>query len=713
MKRIVIATVCALFVASQMQGPNAHVHFAAAGAEVSSQAAGADWAVYHGNPNGTHYSVLDQINTQNVKGLKVAWTFETGDGLPTNDMEGDTIVVKGRMYFASPKGRIFSLNAATGAQNWVYDPAEGKAGNGSGRLRGVCYWTDGTGERILFTSGNRLIAVDANSGKLIESFGDSGKVDLTQNLGRDPHSVSVNVNSPGVIFKNLIILGSTGATPGHIRAYSVRTGKLAWIFHTIPQPGEFGYDTWPKDAWKTANGANVWSGLSLDPERGIVYLPVASAGMGFKDFYGADREGDTLFGTSLVALDANTGRRLWHYQFVKHDLWDRDPPTPATLVTVHRDGKDIPAVAQITKYGYVWVFDRVTGENLFPTQEVPVFPSTIPGEKPVTHEILPAAPEPFARQRLTEQTLTQRTPAANAAVRAHLATMSNRGRFDPPSLEGTVIFPGLDGGGEYGGAAWDPTTGILYINSNEQAYILKLRAQVKMTNGSEASAGEIYSTSCAGCHGLDRKGNPPAFPALLGVTKRMTSQQIEQRITNGSGRMPGFEGTLTKTQIEALTAFISDDNAKPESTRDGSNTSVDYIFQGYTKFLDPDGYPAVSTPWGTLNALNLNTGKYVWQIPFGEYPELKDPTTGSENYGGGIVTKGGIFFIAATVYDNKVRAFDKLTGKLLWEDTMAASGVATPSTYAVDGKQYFAVSSGGGKNPKVKNGGAVIAYALP
>ncbi len=713
MKRIVIATVCALFVASQMQGPNAHAHFAAAGAEVSSQAAGADWAVYHGNPNGTHYSVLDQINTQNVKGLKVAWTFETGDGLPTNDMEGDTIVVKGRMYFASPKGRIFSLNAATGAQNWVYDPAEGKAGNGSGRLRGVCYWTDGTGERILFTSGNRLIAVDANSGKLIESFGDSGKVDLTQNLGRDPHSVSVNVNSPGVIFKDLIILGSTGATPGHIRAYSVRTGKLAWIFHTIPQPGEFGYDTWPKDAWKTANGANVWSGLSLDPERGIVYLPVASAGMGFKDFYGADREGDTLFGTSLVALDANTGRRLWHYQFVKHDLWDRDPPTPATLVTVHRDGKDIPAVAQITKYGYVWVFDRVTGENLFPTQEVPVFPSTIPGEKPVTHEILPAAPEPFARQRLTEQTLTQRTPAANAAVREHLATMSNRGRFDPPSLEGTVIFPGLDGGGEYGGAAWDPTTGILYINSNEQAYILKLRAQVKTTNGSEASAGEIYSTSCAGCHGLDRKGNPPAFPALLGVTKRMTSQQIEQRITNGSGRMPGFEGTLTKTQIEALTAFISDDNAKPESTTDGSNTSVDYIFQGYTKFLDPDGYPAVSTPWGTLNALNLNTGKYVWQIPFGEYPELNDPTTGSENYGGGIVTKGGVFFIAATVYDNKVRAFDKLTGKLLWEDTMAASGVATPSTYAVDGKQYFAVSSGGGKNPKVKNGGAVIAYALP
>ena len=712
MKRIAIAVACALLASSQVQGPNAQAHSSATGAEPSSQASSADWAVYHGNPHGTHYSTLDQINTKNVKRLRVAWTFETGDGAPTNDMEGDTIVVKGRMYFASPKGRIFSLNAATGTQNWVYDPAEGAPVSGNGRLRGVCYWADGTDERILFTSRNRLMAVDANTGKLIESFGDTGKVDLSQDLGRDPRSVSVNVNSPGVIYKDLIILGSTGATPGHIRAYDVRTGKLRWIFHTIPHPGEFGYDTWPKDAWKTANGANAWSGLSLDPERGIVYLPLASAGMGFKDFYGADREGNTLFGTSLVALDANTGKRLWHHQFVEHDVWDRDPPTPPTLVTVRRDGRDIPAVAQIMKYGFVWVFDRVTGENLFPVQEVSAFPSTIPGEKLATHQTLPAAPEPFARQRLTEETLTQRTPAANAAVRAHLATLSNRGRFDPPSLEGTVIFPGLDGGGEYGGAAWDPETGILYINSNEQAYILQLRAQIKKTSG-EASAAEIYNASCAGCHGVDRKGNPPSFPALLGLTKRMASQQIAQMIAHGSGRMPGFEGSLSKTQIDGLTTYISDDNSKPATTTDNASANVDYVFQGYTKFLDPDGYPAVSTPWGTLNALNLNTGRYVWQIPFGDYPELNDPTTGSENYGGGIVTKGGIFFIAATVYDNKVRAFDKLTGKLLWEDTMPTSSIATPSTYAVNGKQYFAVSSGGGKNPKLKVGGGIIAYALP
>src|ERR1700677_43985 len=331
LKRIAIAVACALLASSQVQGPNAQAHSSATGTESSSQASSADWAVYHGNPQGTHYSSLDQINTKNVNRLKVAWTFDTGDGAPTNDMEGDTIVVKGRMYFASPKGRIFSLNAATGAQNWVYDPAEGTPTSGSGRLRGVCYWTDGADERILFTSRNRLIAVDANTGKLIEHFGESGKVDLSQDLGRDPRSVSVNVNSPGVVYKDLIILGSTGATPGHIRAYDVRNGKLKWIFHTIPHPGEFGYETWPKDAWTYSGGANNWAGMALDAKRGIVYAPTGSAAM---DFYGANRIGDDLFADSLIALDARTGKRIWHFQDVRHDLWDRDFPAPPVLLTL-------------------------------------------------------------------------------------------------------------------------------------------------------------------------------------------------------------------------------------------------------------------------------------------------------------------------------------------------------------------------------------------
>ena len=480
--------------------------FAAAIATSLAQSPNGKWWPGYGNgPDNSRYFASEQIKKSNVSQLQVAWNY------PYGDTSFGPVVVRGVIYGRGRNGSLVAVDAKTGKELWIRENMNGMTS------RGMNYWesSDGRDQRLIFAMNSLLQELDAKTGKSIMTFGTNGYVDLRIGIdGRDPSTIgNIQSNTPGEVFENLIILGSaTGegymSPPGDIRAYDVLDGKLVWTFHTVPRPGEFGYDTWPKDAWKTANGANAWSGLSLDPERGIVYLPLASAGMGFKDFYGADREGNTLFDTSLVALDANTGKRLWHHQFVEHDVWDRDPPTPPTLVTVRRDGRDIPAVAQIMKYGFVWVFDRVTGENLFPVQEVSVFPSTIPGEKLATRQTLPAAPEPFARQRLTEETLTQRTPAANAAVRAHLATLSNRGRFDPPSLEGTVIFPGLDGGGEYGGAAWDPETGILYINSNEQAYILQLRAQVKKTGG-EASAAEIYNASCAGCHGVDRKGNPP------------------------------------------------------------------------------------------------------------------------------------------------------------------------------------------------------------
>jgi glucose dehydrogenase len=428
-----------------------------------------------------------------------------------------------------------------------------------------------------------------------------------------------------------------------------------------------------------------------------------------KDYYGADRHGDNLFGTSLVALDANTGRRLWHFQFVKHDLWDRDPPTPPTLVTIRRDGKDIPAVAQISKTGLVWVFNRVTGESLFPLKEVPVFPSTIPGEQISPTQVMPTAPEPFARQRLTEDILTQRTPEANAAVKARLACFSNRGAFDTPSLEGTILFPGFDGGAEYGGAAWDPETGVLYINSNEMAWTITLKPRVK-AHGGALSGEAIYLNTCAACHRPDRRGSPPEFPSLLDVTKRLSSEQLAQIVSAGSGRMPGFANTLTKAEIDA----VSDENSRPAVALDFPPTAYDdFIFQGYNKFLDPDGYPAVAPPWGTLNALDLNSGKYLWRIPFGEYPELADKSTGSENYGGAVVTKGGLLFIAASIYDNKFRVFDKRSGKLLWETVMPTSSITAPATYSVQGKQYVAVAAGGGKNPKVKPGGEIIVYSLP
>ncbi len=685
--------------------------------DATSSTSGADWPWYHGNPNGTHYSTLDQITPANVKNLKVAWTFDSGDafgeGWSQSDMEGNPMIVRGRLYFISPKGRLFCLDAARGTKTWVFDPAMGAAVTTRQRLRGVSYWAEGDDERILMTFGHDLMAVNAKTGELITTFGHNGTVDLREGLGRDPASVSVAEVSPGVVYKNLIILGSTGNTPGHIRAYDVKTGEQTWIFHTIPWPGEPGYDTWPKDAWKTAMGANAWSGLTLDPEHGLVYAPLGSAGMGDKDFYGADRKGDNLFGTSLVALDANTGKRVWHFQLVRHDVWDRDPPTPPTLITVRRNGQDIPALAQPTKAGVVFILNRLTGEPLYPLTTLHPPASDIPGEVTADTQVLPAAPEPFARQKVTADLLTNRTPAAHAAVAKVFAGVSSRGPFDPPSRQGTILFSGMDGGAEWGGAAYDPETGLLYINGNEMAWIMKLKPQAPKVAGASGEA--LYRNTCAACHGDDRQGSPPEFPSLIGVASRMSPDQIATQIKNGGGRMPAFGGRYSADDIKAIVGYLSGDAAQMAKSAGAypDNSGDAWVFDGYNRFLDPDGYPAVAPPWGTLQAINVSDGKYAWKIPFGSYPELNDPATGSENYGGAVVTKGGLLFIAATIYDNKFHAYDKRTGQLLWEVTLPAAGAATPATYAVDGKQYVVIGAGGGKNAKAKPGGAMIAYSLP
>ncbi len=680
--------------------------------DATSSSSGADWPWYHGNPNGTHYSTLDQITPSNVGKLKVAWTFDSGDafgeGGNQSDMEGNPMIVRGRLFFVSPKGRLFCLDAATGKQKWVFDPSFGDVVNTKQRLRGASYWTDGDAERLLFTFRNHLMSVDAKTGQLADGFGHDGEVDLREGLGRDPLSVSVSNVSPGVVFKNLIIMGSTGNTPGHIRAYDVRSGALKWIFHTIPWPGEAGYDTWPKDAWKTAMGANAWSGLTLDPETGLVFAPLGSAGMGNKDFYGGDRAGDNLFGTSLVALDANTGKRVWHFQLVRHDVWDRDPPTPPTLITVN--GR--PAVAQTTKAGVVFILDRLTGKPLYPLQTLHPPASDVPGEVTADSQVLPVTPEPYARQQLTADLLTQRTPAAHDAVAKVFATVRSRGPFDPPSVGGTILLPGMDGGAEYGGAAYDPDTGLMYVNANEMAWILKVKAQPPMMAGRSGQA--LYQNTCAACHGEDRKGSPPEFPSLVCIGGRMTPEQIARQIHNGGGRMPAF-AQFDDADTKAIIGYLNGDAAEAQKPAPAyPSTEKDaYVFDGYTKFLDPDGYPAIAPPWGTLSAINVNTGKYAWKQPLGYYPELADKGTGSENYGGAVVTKGGLLFIAATVYDNQFRAFDKRTGKLLWQTTLPAAGVATPATYSVHGRQFVVIGAGGGKNARARPGGSIIAYSLP
>ena len=683
---------------------------------------GDDWAYYNGNPNGTHYSTRAEITPANVGRLQVAWEYDTGDafgeGGSQSDMQANPLVVSGRMFVVSPKGRLICLNAATGALLWKYDPAQGRPVKTRQRLRGVSYWRAGDDERILFSSGRYLLAIDARDGQPVGSFGDNGRVDLRGGLGRDPESVSVSNVTPGAIYRDLIIVGSTGSTPGHMRAYDVRTGKLRWIFHTIPQPGEYGYESWPKDAWKSANGANVWAGMTVDPDSGIVFLPVASAGMAEKDFYGADRRGDDLFGTSLVALDANTGRRLWHFQIVRHDLWDRDPPTAPTLVTIHRRGRDIAAVAQVTKAGLIYVFDRRTGKPLFPVRDIPVPASDVPGETAADTQPMPAAPAPFARQKLTADLLTTRTPAAHAAVLKQFQQLSSSGPFDPPSLKGTILLPGMDGGAEWGGAAWDPETGLLYVNANEMAWTLRLKPRPPQVAGEGGSA--IYANNCSACHGANRQGSGSEFPDLRAVGDRLAFDDVAGIVTGGQGRMPSFGGKLTKGQIAAVANFVltGRDEKSPPAARHANDVPPGdaYVFEGYKRFLDPDGYPAIKPPWGTLSAIDLSTGRYVWRQALGEYPELAAQglgNTGSENYGGAVVTKGGLLFIGATVFDNKFRAFDKRTGKLLWQTTLPDAGLATPATYYAGGRQFVAIAAGGGKNPKGKPGGKIVAFALP
>ncbi len=681
------------------------------------------WTIYGGTPDQIHYSSLKQINTKNVQNLKVAWTFETGDafgdGINASEMESTPVVVGKTLYIVSPKLRVFALDASTGRPLWIFDPNRGQKVLNKQRSRGVTYWSNGEDKRLFVTSRQNLYAIDASTGKAVDTFGNHGSLDLRDGLGRDPTLISAGANTPGIVFNDLLILGSTGWSPGDIRAYDVHNGKIAWSFHTIPHPGEFGYETWPKDAWKRINGANAWAGMALDAERGIVYVPTASPGAGLQDFFGGDREGDNLFGNTLLALDARTGNRLWHFQMVHHDLWDRDLPAPPSLVTIRRNGRDIDAVVQITKSGFVYVFDRVSGAPLFPIAERPVPQTHVDGEFPAETQPFPTAPAPFARQSLTKDLLTRRTPEAAQEVSEQFDKLISAGEFAPPSLRGTVLMPGLDGGGEWGGTSFDPETGLLYINSNQQPSILRLER--RDSGAGELTGKSIYMSECSGCHGANRLGSPPEFPALVGVSDRLTKLDVFSLVARGGGRMPGFMN-LGVAAIDAVVDFVVYNR---EITLPDSNSrklqaleSDSYNFGGYINFLDSDGYPAIEPPWGMLSALDVSSGKYVWQIPFGEYPELVEQGlshTGSANYGGSVVTAGGLLFIGATLYDHKFRAFDKLTGKLLWETILPTAANATPAVYEIDGREFIALAVGGGKESNRPNmpGGSIYVFGLP
>jgi quinoprotein glucose dehydrogenase len=684
-----------------------------------------DWPVYGGTAENNRFSTLAQINRKNVKRLAVAWTFDTEEpgGLQTSP-----IVVDGVLYGLTPTQKVFALNAATGKLLWKFDSGI----KGTQPDRGLAYWSDGqdrTGsdrpnddrprndKRILVGIMNFVYALDAATGKPVTSFGKDGRIDLREDLGRDPAAQSIYMTSPAVIYKDLMIVGgreaeTLPASPGDVRAYDVRTGKLKWSFHTIPHPGELGYETWPKEGWKTSGAANNWTGMTVDTARGIVYVPTGSAAF---DFYGADRVGDDLFANCLIALNAETGERIWHFQGVKHDIWDRDFPSPPVLLTVDRDGKKVDAVAQTSKQGFVFLFDRTNGKPLFPIECRNYPPSDVPGEVAAQQQCLPLKPARFSRQLLTEDLLTNRTPQAHQWAVDTFRTFRSEGQFVPFGLgKDTVVFPGFDGAAEWGGAAADPETGILYVNANDVAWTGALAE-----NTAENSPKALYMNQCSVCHGEKMAGSPPAMPSLVGVGDRMSPAEIAGTVKNGKGRMPGF-ANLPDDQLPALLAYVMSGGAeetrgKEIASSEPAPPAMKYHFTGYHKFLDPDGYPAVAPPWGTLNAINLNTGEYAWKIPLGEYPELAAKglkNTGTENYGGPVVTAGGLVFIGATNFDKKFRAFDKSTGVLLWQTTLPFSGNATPATYEVDGRQFVVIAAGGGKDPKSKSGGVYVAFAL-
>ena len=665
-----------------------------------------DWPAYGGAPENDHYSSLSEIRRDNVRNLSLAWSFDTAEegGLQTSPL-----VVAGVLYGITPKQKIFALDAGTGRLLWKFDSGlKGRQPN-----RGLAYWSDGKGGRILVGIMNFVYALDAASGKAIPGFGTEGRIDLREQLGREPASAqSVDLTSPGIVYKDLLIVGGRNpetlpAPPGDIRAYDVRTGKLRWSFHTIPHPGEFGYETWPKDAWLTSGAANNWAGMSLDPKRGILYVPTGSAAF---DFYGGDRIGDDLFANCLLALDAETGKRIWHFQAVHHDLWDRDLPSPPALLTVKRGGKRIDAVAQTTKQGFVYLFDRTNGNPLFPIADREYPRSNLPGERTSPAQPLPTRPAPFARQNLSEELLTLRTAEAHRWAVEQFRTFRNDGQFVPFSLgKDTVVFPGFDGGAEWGGPAVDRETGIIYINSNDVAWTGALAE-----NTGANSPRSIYLSQCGICHGENLTGSPPAIPSLVGEAERMSPAEIAATIKNGKGRMPGFPN-LTGDQMFALVGYLMSGENK-ELRGAEPLQAMKYRLTGYRKFLDPDGYPAVAPPWGTLNAIDLNTGEYVWKIPLGEYPELAAKgmkNTGTENYGGPLVTAGGLLFIGATNFDKKFRAFDKSTGELLWETTLPFAGNATPATYLLNGRQFVVIAAGGGKDPRSASGGVYVAFSLP
>jgi quinoprotein glucose dehydrogenase len=690
--------------------------------------ASVDWPAYLGDKQSSHYSTLDQIDRGNVATLEIAWIHRTGDvwDPAAAQIQANPLVIDGVLYGTTPAVAVFALDAATGRQRWRFDPATMPGGDVTrearylGANRGLAYWTDGRSTRLFVVHGSRLVAIDAATGSPVRGFGTAGAVDLREGLGRDVSTTYIGATTPGVVYRDLLVQGTRvgegeGAAPGHVRAYDVRSGRVVWTFHTIPGPGDFGYDSWPPDAWRTVGGANSWAGMSLDEARGIVYVPTGSA---TPDFWGGERHGANLFANSLLALDAGTGERRWHFQTVHHDLWDRDLPAPPNLVTIERGGRAVDAVAQITKSGFVFVFDRVSGTSLFPIEERPVAPSNLPGDVAWPTQPVPVLPEPFARQTFGEGDINELDPETHAELLARFRQAVPGAPFVPFGTTETVLLPGFDGGGEWGGAAADPD-GILYVNASEMPWLASMSPAGPVTAARGESRGAaVYRTRCAACHGARGEGDAArGVPAVEALEGHASAEDLSGLIRAGRGFMPAFPDLPDSDVVAVIGWLLGDDTLVDDVDVDpgvAEPAGAPFSFNGYHRFVDENGYPAIEPPWGTLNAIDLDTGAFVWRVPLGEIPALtaRDvPITGTENYGGPIVTAGGLVFIAAT-RDEMFRAFDRYTGRMLWQTKLPAGGYATPATYMVDGRQFVVIAAGGGKMG-TPSADYYVAFALP
>ena len=723
-----------------------------------------EWRDYGGGPDNSKFSSLKQFNKSNVARLDVAWTYPYGETL------FNPIVAHGVIYGKGRNSALVALDAGTGKEIWIHEGLEGVT------RRGMNYWEskDGKDRRLLFSINDYLQEIDANTGKSIIQFGTDGVVDLREGLGRDPKTIGrIQSNTPGKVFENLLIIGSaTGeayfSPPGDLRAYDIVSGKVAWTFHTVPHPDEFGYDTWPKDAWKYIGGTNTWGEITVDAERGIAYFPTGSATF---DFYGADRHGANLFANCLIALDARTGKRLWHFQNVHHDLWDYDNTSAPQLTTIKQNGKTIPVVAMAGKTGFLYVFDRVSGKPVWPIEERPVPTKTeVPGEEVWPTQPFPTTPPPFARQKFTVDDINpyMLTDEEREQFKKRIAAARNEGLFTPIGFSEVIHMPGNNGGSNFGSTSSNPTDGTVYVISYDIPAIMRLLSPEEAAargnrGGGAGGAGgpglSVFQQSCQACHGADRSGTPNGA-SLVGVASRLSVEEMRSTVLNGKGRMPPLPH-LTPADIDAVVAYLTAADAPgrggggrgrgaaaaavtfppgpvvqsgpavvrqggggrgargagPQAYPDGIEAPTErYTMNGYGLYSN-----IVRPPYTTLTAYDLNKGTIKWQVPLGDDPRLASlGVTGTGTAGdfkfGVIPTSTGLVFVAGG--DDKLHVYDADTGKQLWERAFGAASRGIPAMYEHNGRQYLLMTAsdpGVGPNrtlrPDLPHG--YVAFALP